>query len=595
MFEASPLIATLVVGIGLAFVFGAIAHRLRLAPILGYLVAGVVVGPFTPGIVADQELAAQLADVGVILLMFGVGLHFSLNDLISVRRIAVPGALTQMFVVAGLGTLVGWFFGFTIGGGIVYGLSLSVTSTVVLTRSLQDRHLMETERGHIAVGWAIVQDIATVLALVLLPPLASVLNGGNVALASLNPLDLLGALARTFGTFSVFVIVLFMAGRHLIPAILHYTAHTGSRELFRLAVLSIALGVAFLASELFGVSFALGAFFAGMFLKESELSQRAAEESLPFRDAFAVLFFVSVGMLFNPLVLLNEAVPLFVTLTLVLVVSGGTVFMMVRALGRPVGDALLIAAGLAQIGEFAFILSGLGIALDVLPVAARDLILGTSILSIFANPLLFTLADRLRARYAPAPVPAAHAPAELLPTELRGHAVLVGYGRVGQLVGEALRQEGWPLLVIEDATDIIERLSAEGVEVLPGNAADDRVLMAANLKDAKLLLVAIPNGFEAGQIVEQARAANPDIDIVARAHFDAEVEYLSKLGANVVIMGEREIARSMKEYAAVKRKSAAASAEGESFPVARDVPVKPTRQTPVSEVSADSAPLRIAP
>ncbi len=590
MSEASPLIATLVIGIGLAFVFGAIAHRLRIAPLVGYLVAGVVVGPFTPGFVADQGLATQLADIGVILLMFGVGLHFSLSDLISVRRVAVPGALAQMFVVGGLGTFVGWMLGFTVGGGLVYGLSLSVASTVVLTRSLQDRHLMETERGHIAVGWAVVQDITTVLALVLLPPLTAALNSAN-GLADVNLGELVAALALTFGTLGVFVVLLFVVGRRVIPLMLHYTAHTGSRELFRLAVLSVALGVAFLSAELFGVSFALGAFFAGMILKESELAQRAAEESLPFRDAFAVLFFVSVGMLFNPLVLVNDAIPLLVTLTLVLVVSGGTVFVMVRALGRPIADALMIAAGLAQIGEFAFILSGLGIVLNVLPLEARDLILGASILSIFANPLLFTLADRLKARYAPAPIPTAvRAEAELLPTALKDHAVLVGCGRVGQLVGETLRRDGWPLLVIEDATDIVERLRAEGIEVLSGNAAEHRVLMAANLKDAKLLLVAIPNGFEAGQIVEQARAANPNIDIVARAHFDAEVDYLSKLGANVVIMGEREIARSMADYA--RSKNQATAAPGAS---SQEAPTKPVRQTAVSDEPVDTAPLRIAP
>jgi CPA2 family monovalent cation:H+ antiporter-2 len=590
MSEASPLIATLVIGIGLAFVFGAIAHRLGIAPLVGYLVAGVVVGPFTPGFVADQGLASQLADVGVILLMFGVGLHFSLTDLFSVRRVAVPGALTQMVVVGGLGTLVGWMLGFTVGGGLVYGLSLSVTSTVVLMRSFQDRHLMETERGHIAVGWSIVQDVATVLALVLLPPLTGALNSAN-GLADVDVLNLVAALALTFGTLGVFVVLLFLVGRRVIPLMLHYTAHTGSRELFRLAVLSVALGVAFLSAELFGVSFALGAFFAGMILKESELAQRAAEESLPFRDAFAVLFFVSVGMLFNPMVLVNEAIPLLVTLALVLVVSGGTVFVMVRALGRPIADALVIAAGLAQIGEFAFILSGLGIALNVLPVEARDLILGASILSIFANPLLFILADRLKARYAPAPLPAAaRAEAELLPTALKDHAVLVGYGRVGQLVGETLRREGWPLLVIEDATDIVERLRAEGIEVVSGNAAEHRVLMAANLKDAKLLLVAIPNGFEAGQIVEQARAANPSIDIVARAHFDAEVEYLSKLGANVVIMGEREIARSMADYARTKNQATTAPTAS-----AQEAPAKPARQTAVSEDPSGTAPLRITP
>src|SRR5688572_22853577 len=372
--EASPLIATLVLGIGLAFVFGALAHRLKLAPIVGYLVAGVVVGPFTPGFAADPGLAAQLADVGVILLMFGVGLHFSIKDLISVRHIAVPGALVQMTVVTTLGALLGSMLGYTIGGAIVFGLSLSISSTVVLTRSFQDRHLMETERGHIAVGWVIVQDVTTVLALVLLPPLAGLLGGGDADAAPFNLWDLVVALGITFGTLTVFITLLFLVGRRLIPLMLHYTAHTGSRELFRLAVLSVALGVAFLSAELFGVSFALGAFFAGMILKESELAQRAAEESLPFRDAFAVLFFVSVGMLFDPMVLINEPVSLLLTLALVLVVSGGTVFLMVRALGRSTGDALVIAAGLAQIGEFAFILSGLALGLAVLPVAARDLI-----------------------------------------------------------------------------------------------------------------------------------------------------------------------------------------------------------------------------
>ncbi len=434
--EASPLIATLVLGIGLAFVFGALAHRLRLAPIVGYLVAGVVVGPFTPGFAADPGLAAQLADIGVILLMFGVGLHFSLTDLISVRHIAVPGALVQMTVVTTLGALLGSMLGYTVGGAIVFGLSLAISSTVVLTRSFQDRHLMETERGHIAVGWVIVQDVTTVLALVLLPPLAGQF-GGDAASTAFNPWDLVVALGVTFGTLAVFTALLFLVGRRLIPLMLHYTAHTGSRELFRLAVLSVALGVAFLSAELFGVSFALGAFFAGMILKESELAQRAAEESLPFRDAFAVLFFVSVGMLFDPMVLINEPVALLLTLALVLIVSGGSVFVMVRALGRPLGDALVIAAGLGQIGEFAFILSGLALGLAVLPVAARDLIVAASILSIFANPLMFTLADRLRARYERAPIPSAtYTEEDLRPTALKDHAVLVGYGRVGQLVGE---------------------------------------------------------------------------------------------------------------------------------------------------------------
>ena len=565
MSSASPLIAILVIGIGLAFVFGAVAHRLRMSPIAGYLLAGVAVGPFTPGFVADQSLAPQLADVGVILLMFGVGLHFSLKDLLAVRGIVIPGALSQMAIATCLGVVVAWLLGWPIGAGLVYGLCLSVASTVVLTRALQERHLMETQRGHIVMGWLIFQDLLTVLALVLLPPLAALLKGSVTAPAVFDVLGLFSALGVTFGKLGAFVAVMLIVGRRAIPAILHYTAHTGSRELFRLAVLSIALGVAFAAAELFGVSFALGAFFGGMILSESPLSQRAAEESLPLRDAFAVLFFVSVGMLFNPTVIVNQTGPLIATLAVVIVGSAGTALLMVRVFRRPFSDALLIAAGLAQIGEFSFILSGLGIQLGILPPEARDLILGTSILSILANPLLFELAERLKARLEPKPAPAAarkrHAE-EPQVTALQDHAVLIGYGRVGQLVGENLLKEGWSLLVIEDATDIVEQLRANSIEVISGNAADEHVLDAANLKGARLLLVAIPNGFEAGQIVEQARAANPDIEIVARAHFDAEVDYLFKRGANSVIMGEREIARTMADYARSKKPDRLSGAAG---------------------------------
>src|SRR5215471_11615574 len=551
---SSPLIAILVVGIGLAFVFGAVAHRLKMSPIAGYLLAGVVVGPFTPGFVADSNLTSQLADVGVILLMFGVGLHFSLKDLLAVRRIVIPGALAQMSIVTALGILVAWVIGWPLGAGLVYGLALSVASTVVLTRALQERHLMETERGHVAMGWLIFQDLLTVLALVLIPPLAMVLKGTATVPAAFGFGSLLAAIGLTFGKLAAFVALMLIVGRRAIPAMLHYIAYTGSRELFRLAVLSVALGVAFAAAELFGVSFALGAFFGGLILSESQLSQRAAEESLPLRDAFAVLFFVSVGMLFNPRVILSAPGPLIATIAVVMIGSAGSALLMVRVFKRPLADAVLIAAGLAQIGEFSFILSGLGISLGIVPSEARDLILGTSIISIFANPFLFTAAEQWKIRQEPKAVAAAPRKArQLQPTSLKDHAILIGYGRVGQLVGENLVKEGWPFLVIETATDLVERLRASSTEVISGNAAEEEVLHAANLAAARLLLVAIPNGFEAGQIIEQARAANPDIEIVARAHFDAEVDYLFARGANTVIMGEREIARTMMDYARAKK------------------------------------------
>ena len=540
----SPLVAVLVIGLGLAFVFGTIANRLNLSPIVGYLVAGVAVGPFTPGFVADTKLTLQLAAVGVILLMFGVGLHFSPKDLLAVRRIAIPGALLQVTFATALGAGAAWLIGWPLGTGIVFGLALSVASTVVMTRTLQDRHLTESTRGHIAIGWLVMQDLITVLALVLLPPLASALKGGSIDAGALAT-----SLLFTFAKLGAFVALMLIVGRRVIPAILHYTAHTGSRELFRLAVLSVALGVAFLAAELFGVSIALGAFFAGMILSGSQLSQRAAEESLPLRDAFAVLFFVSVGVIFNPMVIVEEPGSLVLSLLVVMVGTGGIAFVISRLFGYPLSTALFIGAGLAQIGEFSFILADLGIDQGLLPDRARDLILGTSILSILANPFLVAAAERFRKPEAAAPEAVREKPAELSPTRLTDHAIVVGYGRVGSLVGAGLKSDGTPLLVIEEAQDRIETLEREGIEAIEGNAAMDRVLKAANVAGARLLFIAIPEAFEAGQIVQQARAANPALEIVARAHFDAEVDHLLKLGASEVIMGEREIAHAMLDHA----------------------------------------------
>jgi len=541
MAHDSPLIAILVFGLGLAFVFGTIANRLKLSPLVGYLLAGVVIGPFTPGFVADRSLTLQLAEIGVILLMFGVGLHFSPRDLMSVRRIALPGAILQVLIAAALGAGAAHLLGWPLGASIVFGLALSVASTVVMMRALQERRLMDTDRGRIAVGWLVVQDLITVLALVLLPPLSGVLKGGPPP----DPVKLEISIALTFGEVALFVALMFVVGRRVIPWILHYIAHTGSRELFRLAVLSIALGVAFIAATLFGVSIALGAFFAGMILSESPLSQRAAEESLPLRDAFAVLFFVSVGMVFDPLTLVHDPLALAMTLTVVIVGSAGSALLLVRLFGQPWPTAILIGAGLAQIGEFSFILADLGIGLKLMPDRARDLILGTSILTILINPFLLRLADRFR----PTPQAAPRETPVLIPTTLAGHAVLVGYGRVGRLIADGLRADAIPLLVVEEATDAVEKLRAQGVECLPGNGAEDSVLAAANLPAARILFVAIPAAFEAGQIVEQARRLNPRLEIVARAHFDAEVDHLLQHGANAVIMGEREIAAAMLAHA----------------------------------------------
>jgi CPA2 family monovalent cation:H+ antiporter-2 len=551
----TPLIATIVGGLALAFIFGTIAQRLRLSPLIGYLLAGVVAGPFTPGFVANQELATELAEIGVILLMFGVGLHFSLKDLLSVKAIAIPGAIVQIAVATLLGMSLAWALGWPVGGGLVFGLALSVASTVVLLRALQERRLVETERGRIAVGWLIVEDLAMVLTLVLLPALAGLLkNGADATPAGTSEIAM--ALLVTVGKVAAFVAVMLLIGRRVIPWVLHYIAHTGSRELFRLAVLVIALGVAYGAAVLFDVSFALGAFFAGMILSESPLSQRAAEETLPLRDAFAVLFFVSVGMLFDPGIIVSDPLPVLATFLIIVFGKSVAAFFIVRAFGHPVSTAMTISASLAQIGEFSFILATLGVGLGLMPERGRDLILAGSILSILANPLFFMALDRVKPllerfgrRDLAERVIEEMEEHDVPPTSLTDHAVIIGYGRVGSLVGRRMLRAGHPVLVIEDTHDIVARLQEQGIETIVGNAAKPAVISAANLAQARWLFVAIPNGFEAGQAVEQARKANPTLDIVARAHTDAEVDYLRKHGANYIIMGEREIARGMIEHA----------------------------------------------
>jgi CPA2 family monovalent cation:H+ antiporter-2 len=550
--HSTSLISTVVVGLVLAFAFGLVAQRLRLPPLIGYLLAGITVGPFTPGLVADQSIANQLADIGVILLMFGVGLHFSLTDLLSVRAIAISGAVAQALVATPLAMALAWWLGWPLGAGLIFGIALSVASTVVLLRLLQERRLLETERGRVTVGWLVVQDLAMVLVLVMLPPLAGVLSGAADAVQ--DPAALVESVALTLGKIAAFVLVMLVVGRKLIPALLHYVAHTGSRELFRLAVLSIALGVAYASAELFGVSLALGAFFAGMILSESRLSQQAATESLPLRDAFAVLFFVSVGMLFNPAVMV--AAPAALVATVLIIVVGKTIaaYVVVRLFGYANSTSLTISASLAQIGEFSFILAGLGVSLGVLPEKGRDLILAGAIVSILLNPLPFAALDRLpakreRAVAETAPATAAETkPREPIPpTGLTGHVVLVGHGRVGSVVSKALREADIPFLVIESDEEGAAELRLRGMDAIPGNAADPEVMRATNLAGARCLLVAIPDAFEGGQTVLQARAANPELLIIARAHSEEEVAHLIKHGASHVIMGEREIARAMIE------------------------------------------------
>lgn len=543
MHHSTPLITTIVGGLVLAFLLGMLANRLRISPLVGYLAAGVLAGPFTPGFVADTSLAPELAEIGVILLMFGVGLHFSLKDLLAVKSIAIPGAVAQIAVATLLGMGLSSLMGWDLATGLVFGLCLSTASTVVLLRALEERQLIESQRGQIAIGWLIVEDLVMVLTLVLLPAFSGMLESHHS-----SPVELLTGLAVTIGKVIAFMVLMMVVGRRVVPWILAKTASTGSRELFTLSVLALALGIAYGAVEFFDVSFALGAFFAGMVLNESELSQRAAHDTLPLRDAFAVLFFVSVGMLFDPMILVRE--PLTVIATLAIIVFGKSIaaFLLVKMFGHSKRTALTISVSLAQIGEFAFILAGLGISLGLLSEHGRNLVLAGAILSIMFNPLLFTLLEKYLAKtetIEDQSVEEAVEDEKQIPFDLCNHALLVGYGRVGSLLGEKLQAAGIPLVVIENSRPRVEALRDQGISTVLGNAANQEVMDLARLDCARWLLVTIPNGYEAGEIVASARIKRPNIEIIARAHYDDEVTYILERGADRVVMGEREIANSM--------------------------------------------------
>ncbi|MEP6907288.1 MAG: YbaL family putative K(+) efflux transporter [Pseudoxanthomonas sp.] len=559
----TDLIDIIAVGLAVAFVLGAIANRFKLSPLVGYLLAGIVVGPFTPGFVADQELATQLSELGVMLLMFGVGLHFSLADLMKVKSIAIPGAIVQILVATLLGWLLAWFMGWSHLQGFVFGLALSVASTVVLLRAMEERRLLDTNRGKIAIGWLIVEDLVMVLALVLLPAMAGAIGDSSTADAAAqisgaaveaaqeesNPAWAIAkALGITLLQVSAFVAVMLVVGKRVIPWTLEKIAATGSRELFTLSVLAIALGVAFGSAKLFGVSFALGAFFAGMLLNESELSHKAANDSLPLRDAFAVLFFVSVGMLFDPTIIVQH--PWQVLATFLIIVFGKSLaaFAIVRAFGHPTGTALTISASLAQIGEFSFILAGLGLSLKILPQEGHDMVLAGALLSIVANPFLFVALDKWKARNEKeAAAPEAVEPPPGPTLVAKDHAIVIGYGRVGSILADVLRERGIPLVVIDDSGHNIEKAHAAGIPGIRGSAAADRVLAEAQPEKAKIAILAIPQPLEAGEAIAKLRALNPSLTVLARAHSDAEVKHLLAHGADGAIMAERELAHSLAE------------------------------------------------
>ncbi len=538
----TSLIAMLVFGFVLAFVLGALANRLRLSPLVGYLLAGVLAGPFTPGFVGDAEIAPQLAEIGVILLMFGVGLHFSLRDLMSVRNIAIPGAIAQIAVATVLGWGLSQLMGWSHVQGLVFGFSLATASTVVLLRAMEQRRLLDTRRGKIAVGWLIVEDLACVLALVLIPALAGALDGGGQSAAGIGM-----ALAITLGKVVAFVVFMLVVGRRAIPWILQRTAGTGSRELFTLAVLAIAMGVAFGSAELFGVSFALGAFFAGMLLNESEFSHQAAQDSLPMRDAFAVLFFVSVGMLFDPNILVQHPWQVLATTLIIVFGKSAAAYVIVRAFGHPNATALTISTSLAQIGEFAFIIAGLGLTLGILPKDGHSLVLAGALISIMLNPILFMVLDRWQAREDARALRDVPPEPDVVPMDIGGHAIVIGYGRVGSQLARLLHERGVPVVVIEDDADLVAQARANGLPAVRGNAASKRVMLEAAPERAKLAVFAIPQALEAGETIARLKALNPAITVLARAHSEAQVRHLLAHGADAAVLAERELAYSLAE------------------------------------------------
>jgi CPA2 family monovalent cation:H+ antiporter-2 len=553
------LISTIAAGFGLALVFGYVAARLKVPPLVGYLLAGVLIGPATPGFVADVDLAGQLAEIGVMLLMLGVGLHFSLKDLLAVKRIAVPGALLQIVVATALGMATSLFWGWSLGASLVFGLALSVASTVVLLRALEARGALESVNGQIAVGWLVVEDLVMVLVLVLLPALAPLLGGAVAAQADTQAgpgaAGLWATLGITLAKVAAFIALMLVVGRRVFPRLLWLVARTGSRELFTLCVVAGAVSVAYGSAKLFDVSFALGAFFAGMMMRESEFSHRAADESLPLRDAFSVLFFVSVGMLFDPRILLDEPLRVLAVVAIIMIGKTLAAVALVVALRYPLNSALTVGVSLAQIGEFSFILAGLGVALKLLPAEGQSLVLAGALISIALNSLLFSAVEPvqewLRKRSAFArrlelrDDPLAELPTSTDPSLLAGQVVLVGHGRVGRQIAQALRLAGVPYVVAEQNREIVEALREEGVPAVSGDACDPEVLIQAHIARAAMLVIATPDTFGVRKMAEAARTLNPTIEVVVRSHNEEEAALLERDQVGAVLLGERALAQAM--------------------------------------------------
>ena len=557
MHPETALLVTIAGAFGAAFVFGFIASTLKMPPLVGYLLAGIALGPHSPAFVGNVELAGQLAEIGVILLMFGVGLHFSPGDLMRVRRIAVPGATLQMLTAIGLGYWLASAWGWAPAACLVFGLSLSVASTVVVLRVLEDRGLMDSIDGRVAVGWLVVEDLLVVLALVLLPAILDAVGAGADGVP-VGRLELITTVTLTLVKMVAFIVLMGVVGRRAVPWLLTNVVRSGSRELFTLAVLAVSLGVAVGAAALFGVSFALGAFVAGVVISESELSHRAGADALPMQDAFAVLFFVSVGMLLDPGVLFTQPVKVLATVAIVLLGNTVVATVLMVLLRHPFGASLRLGASFGQIGEFSFILAGLGVSLGVLSDEGRSLILAAALCTIVLNPLLFAsldrastwiarhprLLDRLERQKAPR---LAHT--DLFESVPKGHAILVGYGRVGRTIGDALQRLGEPFVVIEQDRRVVDAMRTLGVASIYGDATRSDILEHAHPATARLLVVAAPDPYHARHIIEMVRTRNPTIDVVVRTHSDQEQAMFEQLGVSKALMGERELAFGMAYHA----------------------------------------------
>ncbi|MCL2469701.1 MAG: cation:proton antiporter [Alphaproteobacteria bacterium] len=553
MEHSVPLISTIAIGLGLALVLGFLAERIKVPALVGYLFAGIIISPTTPGIVADINLATQLSEIGVMLLMFGVGLHFSLSDLLTVKRIAIPGATAQMGVATILGTAMAMWWGWNFAAAFIFGISLSCASTVVLIKGLETRGMLDSMNGRIAVGWLVVEDIATVLVLVLLPPLADILKGSGASDEQVVTIWM--ALGKTVLQIMAFMALMLIAASRVLPWILWQISRTGSRELFTLSIVSFAIGLAYGASEIFGVTFALGAFFAGMVLRESRFSLRAAQESLPLRDAFAVLFFVAMGMLFDPSTLIEK--PLYVLGTVMIIMIGKTIaaIAITLILRYPLNTALIAGASLAQIGEFSFILAGLGITLGLLDEKGMSLILAGAIISIALNPVLFAMISPVRkwvlarsklARRLDRPMdPYATLPMTTSRRYLEGQVVLVGYGRVGARMATSLSEHAIPFVVVEQNREQVELLRKRGFVAVVGEATDPAALIQAHITKAAMLVIAIPDALAVRRVAEIAKTLNPEIEIVLRTHGDEEYSMMKKENLGTVFLGEEELAHSM--------------------------------------------------